>query len=450
MNVRAIAMTATMLSIMTWVPANVAEASSFRVLDSHSIAMQARIDMIQRAECSIDLAYYGVDTGEVPVAILELLRQASQRGVRVRLVVDGFYSKIPAGLREHLERFGIQIRDYHVNNRLDPTWINQRIHSKLIVVDSTTAIVGSRNLQNEHFGLGEKRNFVDCDALVTGEVAALGQSYFQWLWKLPDVEPTWHGFPICLKMCKIRPTGNSEWNRAWRRARSPQDYQRLLSQSVQRVTCRLGVKLDSDCDLLADSVHGMQIRLLTDCLADKSTGRFQREVVRMIDCAQQCVNIESPYPAFHPRVRSAISRARRRGVHVTILTNSLESTNVLASYAAYQNQKRSLLREGVRLHEFCGKDTLHAKTMVVDQSTWMLGSYNFDSRSDISNLELCIVSDCPVGAAMLTADRQSRLSKSTRIVPNKLRLPIGGNPSLSQRSRLMLQRAVVESYRILL
>jgi putative cardiolipin synthase len=450
MNVRTIATTAAILSVLSLASNRDAEASSFRLLHGNSMAMQARIDLIQRAESSIDLAYYGLDTGEVPVAILELLRQASQRGVRVRLVVDGFYGKMPAGLCKYLERCGIQIRDYHVNNRLDPTWINQRIHSKLLVVDSTIAIIGSRNMQDEHFGLGEDRNYIDCDALISGEVAVQGQSYFRWLWQLPDLEPTRHGIPACLKMCKLRPRGGSDWNKAWRRAKSPRDYQHLLSQSLQRVTCRLDVELNSDVDLLADSIFGLQIRLLTDCKTDKSSGRFQREVVRMMDCANRCVKFESPYPAFHPNVRSAISRARSRGVSVTILTNSLESTNVLGAYAAYQNQKRSLLREGVRLREFCGKDTLHAKTMVVDHSTWMLGSYNFDARSDKSNLELCIVSDCPVGAAMLDSDIQSRVANSTRMMPGKVFLPVGGHPSLSKRSKMILRRVVVESYRGLL
>jgi putative cardiolipin synthase len=449
-NVRAIAKTIGVLSILCSTSGKIASASAFRILQDDSIAMQARIDMIQRAEQTIDLAYFGLNTDEAPVAILELLRQASQRGVKVRIVVDGYRAKIPTGLVRYLKRSGVPIRIYHHRKHLDPTWHNQRIHSKLMVADSTIAIVGSRNLENENFGLGESRNYVDCDAIVAGEVAVQVQSYFDWLWRLPDVKSPAGSIPIRVDLLRFRKRGHSEWHDAWRRADCVHDYQRLLSRSIDRVTCRMGVELYSNCDPLGDAVRGIDIQLLHDCRTDKSNRRFQRHVLRMMDCAEHCVLIESPFPAFHAKTRAAIARARKRGVRVTILTNSLESTTIPSAYAAYQNQKRSFLRQGVQLWEFCGRNTLHAKTMIVDHSTWMLGSYNFDIRSDISNLELAIVSDCPVGAAMLATDIQTRISKSTRIQPGKLILPIGGNPSLSQRSKLLLRRCLVESYRGLL
>ncbi len=450
MNVRTIAKTVAVVLILFSKSGTIANASAFRILQDDSIAMQARVDMIQRAEQTIDLAYYGFNTDEAPIAILELLRQASQRGVKVRVVIDGFRSGIPIGLVQHLKRSGVQIHTYHDGKRLDPRWSNQRIHSKLMVVDSTAAIVGSRNLENEHFGLGETRNFVDCDAIVAGEVAVQVQSYFNWLWRLPDVKSPPDSIPSRIDLLKFLKRGESDWNDAWRRADCSHDYQRLLNQSVQRVTCRMNVELNSDCDPLGEAVRGIDIDLLHDCQTDKSNRRFQRRVLRMMDGANQCILIESPYPAFHLKTRLAISRARKRGVQVTILTNSLESTTVPSAYAAYQNQKRALLRQGVQLWECCGHNTLHAKTMIVDHSTWMLGSYNFDIRSDISNLELAIVSDCPVGATMLATDIQTRIAHSTRIQPGTLILPIGGNPSLYQRSKLLLRRCLVESYRGLL
>jgi len=451
MYVRSTLMTVCLLLSLSYATvASAAPTSSVRVLSGNSMAMQARIDLIQRAEHTIDLAYYGVNTDEVPIAILELLRQASGRGVKVRLVVDCFRSKLPKGLNAYLKRSGIQIYSYHSGARLNPQWLNQRIHSKLIVADSSIAIVGSRNLEDEHFGLGEKTNFIDCEALVSGEIAYRVQSYFNWLWRLPDTEPIAEESPLRLGVVRLHPKGRSDWNKAWRAADDTQDYRALLNHALQRVTCRLNVELNSGQDLLSDSIYNSNICLLRDCCVDKSERKLQRDIIRIMDSACHCLLIETPYPAFHANIRKAISRARRRGVSVLILTNSLESTNRMGVYAAYQNQKRGLLREGVQLRELCGRDTLHSKTMIVDHKTWMLGSYNFDCRSDLSNLEIAIVSDCPEGAAMLAADMEPRLRNSTLIESGKIIMPVGANPTWCKRPELIMRRCVVEAYRGLL
>ena len=425
----------------------IAQDSSLRVLTGKTEALQVRIDLIQRAEQTIDLAYYAIDTDEVPVAIMELLRQASVRGVRVRMLVDGLKSRLPSKFEQYLRGYGIQVRVYHPIHQGNRQWLNRRLHSKLIVVDAGAAVIGSRNLENEYYEFDEGRNFVDCDAFVAGEIARQSQAYFNWLWDSPDVTPAPQRDSLGLDILNYRPYGRTAWKKTWRDAEEPADYQRLLDQALERVFCRFGLQSDSERDWMADALHGVSMRLLHDCATDKSEDRVQRGIVRMMDDAKCSLLIESPYPAFDRPIRSAISRARQRGVCVTILTNSLESTDHVNVYAAYQNQKRSLLREGVHLREFCGKDTLHAKSMIVDQTSWMLGSYNFDARSDNLNLELCIVSNDPAGAAQLRSRVQARHAKSTPVTAGKLILQVGQNASLLKRARLVVKRTVIELYR---
>ncbi len=423
------------------------QESSLRLLNDKTEALQARIDLIQQAEHTIDVAYYAIDTDEVPVTILELLRRASLRGVRVRMLVDGLKSRLPSKFEHYLRRFGIQVRVYHPTHRGNPAWLNRRLHSKLMVIDAQQAIIGSRNLENEYYEFAPGRNFADCDALVAGDVAGRAQAYFDWLWSSPDVQPAPDRDSLGLDVLRYRPFGRTAWNEAWRDATGPADYQRLLNLAVQKVICRSNVKLNSNKDWMSDAIEGLQISLLHDCHSDKSEDNVQRGIMRLIDQARCCILIESPYPAFDREIRSAITRARCRGVRVTILTNSLKTTDQLSVYAAYQNHKRSLLKEGVRLREFCGKDTLHAKTMIVDNARWLLGSYNFDARSDNLNLELCIVSHDPAGAAALRRNVQKRMSKSTAIAKQGIVLPVGQQPPIFKRACLSLHRTFVEFYR---
>ncbi|QEF98297.1 Major cardiolipin synthase ClsA [Stieleria maiorica] len=427
-----------------------ANASSLRVLDGKRESLQARVDLIQQAQHSIDLSYYAIDTDEVPIALLELLRQASLRGVRVRILVDGLKSRLPAKFEQYLQRNRVQVRVYHPLHQGNPSWLNRRLHSKLMVVDAQRAVIGSSNLENEHFELKPGRGFVDCDAIVAGPIAQQTQAYFDWLWATPDVRPAPPRDSLGLDVLRSRPFGRSDWKNAWRDAKTDRDYQRLLDRALQHVVCQGGVHLDPQRDWIAEASHGIQMRLLHDRSSDKSEHHVNRQIVRMIDRARSSVLIESPYPAFDRSIRSAISRARARGVCVTILTNSLDTTDQLNVYAAYQNHKRGLLREGVQLREYAGRDTLHSKTLLVDDSSWMLGSYNFDARSNLWNLELCLVSDDPAGAAQLWSNLQPRLVNSTPIRSGTLILPVGQDAAISKRSRLMIKRSVIELYRGLL
>lgn len=182
-----------------------ANPSRLHLLDGPREALQARFDLIQQAQHTIDVAYYAIDTDEVPIAIIELLRQASLRGVRVRILVDGFKSRIPSRLEKYLRRFAIQMRVYHLPGQKHPEWLNRRLHSKLMVFDGKIAIIGSRNLENEYYEFGFERKFADCDALVAGGIAEQTQAYFDWLWSCPDVQPASDRDLLVLDLLKFRP-----------------------------------------------------------------------------------------------------------------------------------------------------------------------------------------------------------------------------------------------------
>ncbi len=426
------------------------QASSLRILDEDHDALQARVNLIQQAQRSIDLAYFAVNTGKVPTALLELLRQAAQRGVSVRLVVDGLRSKLPASYVQYLRFNGIDLRFYHPPSEGKLRWLNYRLHSKLIVADSEQAIVGSRNLDDRHFGFDNERKFLDCDALVTGEIVPQVQCYFDWLWGLPDVKRSEQRRFMTRNAFRFPDADSTSWEDAWRNAKCPSDYQALLDESVIQVVCRSGVQMESAQDWGAGAVHGLPIRLLHDCRADKSTRCFQRSIIQMLDAAVCSIVMVTPYPAFDQATRAAISRATRRGVRVRIATNSLKVSDQVLVYAAYQNQKRKLLHEGVDLREFQGQGTLHTKLLIVDGTTWMLGSHNFDARSDRLNLELSIVCDCGRSSAHVHSVVQHKLSDSTRCRGDSFLLSVGGQSPLRKRTELILNRAVAELIRDLL
>jgi putative cardiolipin synthase len=101
----------------------------------------------------------------------------------------------------------------------------------------------------------------------------------------------------------------------------------------------------------------------------------------------------------------------KRGVRLTVLTNSFEATDVAVVHAGYAKRRKELLEAGVTLYElkrispqsqsarsFVGSSgssasSLHAKTFSVDRARVFVGSFNFDPRSANLNTEMGILID---------------------------------------------------------
>ena len=111
--------------------------------------------------------------------------------------------------------------------------------------------------------------------------------------------------------------------------------------------------------------------------------------------------VVSPY--FVPGRRGArlLTPLVRRGVRVTVVTNSLAATDVLAVHGGYARHRRRLLRAGVELRELKrggqegasllgsgGNASLHTKALCVDGELALVGSFNFDPRSAHLNTEM--------------------------------------------------------------
>jgi putative cardiolipin synthase len=111
---------------------------------------------------------------------------------------------------------------------------------------------------------------------------------------------------------------------------------------------------------------------------------------------------------------------RQRGVKVRILTNSLESSSVLAAQSGYIHYRVPLVASGVELYEIrsllgntrgsgetkaisrFGNYSLHGKLFVFDRAKIFIGSMNFDRRSMHLNTEIGLIIDSPELAQQVT------------------------------------------------
>ena len=383
-------------------------------------ALAARIILSEVAEQSLDVQYYIWHRDGAGIMLMDALKRAAERGVRVRLLVDDNgvvgMDALLAALNAHPN---IQVRIVNPFPNRSVRWVgfltdfgrlNRRMHNKAFTADSQATIVGGRNIGNEYFAAGQDFSFTDLDVLAVGpavsEVADSFDHYWncaaayplELLFTYPDASPD----QISTAADEVRADPQAvAYIEALHNTQVVQD---LLEGSLPFEWARTHLVSDNAAKLLGIDVG--EERLVLGQM-ENILGSPRREFL-----------LVSPYfvPTKHG-TESLVAMAKR-GVQVTVLTNSLAATDVSVVHAGYAKRRKALLKGGVRLFElkptadtgeptkntgFGGSSSasLHAKTFAVDGERIFVGSFNFDPRSAKLNTEMGLVIDSPALAARI-------------------------------------------------
>jgi putative cardiolipin synthase len=405
--------------------------SGFRLLSDSTEAFTARAELIRNAQSSLDLQYYIVHDGISTRMLVDELLKAADRGVRVRILLDDTTSDgldwIIATLAAHPQ---IQIRVFNplhlgrstgvtrtVGRLLNLSQQHRRMHNKLWLADNSMAIVGGRNLGDEYFDAEPNLNFTDIDMLSVGPVAEqLGHSFDQY-WNSALSKPI-------DEFLSSKPTARDLENTRTRLEESLEEtrkqnhalYQQLMTYTTHPRLAIWRRELiwawnqalwDAPSKVLADGEPDPQL-LLTTQLAPELNG-VSKELIML-----------SAYFVPGPPGLVYLTGRADAGVSVSLLTNSLEATDVPAVHGGYAPYRKALLEHGVHLFElrrqpgegggsgprlfysksYRGSDSsLHSKAMIFDQQKSFIGSFNFDPRSVLWNTEVGVLVDSPELAA---------------------------------------------------
>lgn len=392
-------------------------ADTVQLLDHETSAFQSRLTLIDSAVSSIDVACYSVQDDEYSRRFLERLRTAARRGIRVRVIVDALFNGIPRGMQRHLSQEGIQIREFHQPGCIRRNSFVSRMHDKVLLTDRCSAVLGGRNISEDYFGRTGDKRYIDLDVLVSGSVVGHMATYFDWLWNSCHVRR--------VSKYSIRPAiVVSDLCGSFLSLCTNPDH--FFAGSASKSLDQCALTGDPGC---ADSGAFDVCETVTvpaECLsflhADLDAGCHGRaiseQIAGIISCARRRVVIETPYLVLWDRMEHALELVVRRGVHVTILTNSIDSTDNLIVNAELTNQKHRLERLGVDLREYHGQGILHAKTMVVDDTS-IIGSFNLNPRSEYYDTETAVVIKNPIVATHLLNSISLRHRQSRPAIPHQ-------------------------------
>jgi putative cardiolipin synthase len=422
--------------------------SGFRILPTGDYAFDARIALARGAQRSIDAQYYQVHDDGVGLRFLRELRDAAARGVRVRLLIDDFYTTGQDPLLQEVAALpGIELRLFNpLPSRAGSTTqrvlaslhefarINHRMHNKLFVADNAFAVAGGRNIGDEYFNSGEAANFIDMDVIAAGPVVRQMSRAFDRYWNSE------HTYPLAPVVGPLPPADEAA-QRFAQRARKhdgawavqPRDMFGRPSVGAQLAAGRVDLH-PAAAQLLVDSPDKVRRKASEDF----SQGTAFFEVVALMRNARSEVVMASPYFIPGERGVQIMREAVGQGVRIRVLTNAADATDEPLVHFAYAKYRHEMLHAGVEIHEVGGElvrqaselgilrgsyGRLHAKVATIDRRFVIVGSMNLDSRSARANTEQSLVID----NRALTAEVMSLVERSGHVAGSyRLRLADDG------------------------
>jgi cardiolipin synthase C len=385
--------------------------SGIRLLSSGDEALASLIALADHAERTLDIQYYIITQDESARIVLQHVREAAERGVRVRILVDDFNT---AGQDRRYMHLGqnphIEVRVFNpfpggrsaIWTRLLASFselprINHRMHNKLFVADNALAITGGRNIGDQYFTRDKESNFIDLDVVAAGNIVPQLSASFDAFWNSK------YAYPIASLAAPVPLEAEPTWRR-----------ETAVADDAD------GAAASGAADFLGREIDAGQLQLAwvpATVLADRpakiasESSPDQEETIAndlsaLIGTASQELIIISPYFVPGSDGIALLRSLIRRGVHIRILTNSLAATDSPLVHIGYSHYRVELLHLGVelsevrpklgttrpRFHPFrSGYASLHAKAVVIDEKTVFIGSLNMDARSARINSELGLV-----------------------------------------------------------
>ena len=340
-----------------------------RLLQSGTEFIPALIAAIDAARAEVHLETYIFNVDPTAEAVRDALMRAAQRGVQVRLLIDGVGSRdFPAGWMGALQARSVSVLVYRplVNNwRSNPLNL-RRLHRKLAVIDARIAFIGGMNLVDDFEPPGLDAPRLDFSVEVRGPLLIAIHQSMRHLWRL-----------VALTQMQVGEGGPGLIEPSW-----------------------------------TTDGHVRAAFVVRDNFAHRRD--IERVYLAAMALARDEIVIANAYFLPGLRFRKLLKKAAARGVRVRLLMQG--HTDHPFFQAASRALYRDLLAAGVGIYEYQASE-LHAKVAVVDDHWATVGSSNIDPFSLLLAREANLVIDDAGFARDLRQRLQQAIDQSAVLDP---------------------------------
>jgi putative cardiolipin synthase len=274
------------------------------------------------------------------------------------------------------------------------------MHNKSFTADNQVTIIGGRNIADEYFGVREDAKFGDLDVVAIGPVVQEVSNMFDTYWNHETALPA---------PAFVRELDDPEAALQALRDRLATAIDDVRgSRYAEAVHTRYLEYLDTDERLYEWATYKLVVDSPDKGIKAKAkdADSITTPLIDSIDSAERELMIVSPYFVPEKGGIQGLSDLEKRGVQVTVITNSLAANNQFTVHGGYAPSRKPLLEAGVKIYEVRpdadvsgtefvdtsgARATLHTKAFIVDDKEVFIGSFNFDPRSAYINTELGVI-----------------------------------------------------------
>ncbi len=346
---------------------------------------------IANAKDFVFLEYFIISEGSMWEEIFALLCAKAQAGVDCRVIYDDIGSMhfLPSAFIRRLEAAGIQVRTFNPLRIFLSARYNYRDHRKICVVDGRIALTGGTNIADEYINRKVRfGHWKDTGVLIQGKAV-------------------WSFTVMYLTLWAQLTGGSDEIRHFWQRSEAnlrqyaPLNLDDVLQQAHMQANAMLGKRLveqgkaairalpTSPVTPVSPKHLGGEQGLLIPFDDTPFDGLHQAVNLyrSMINHATESIDIITPYLIIDDQMLGALCTAAQSGVRVRIMTPHIPDKPLV--HMTTRSYYPPLIEAGCEVYEY-EPGFVHAKSLVVDGQSAVIGTINFDYRSLYLHMECAI------------------------------------------------------------
>ncbi|WP_160058351.1 phospholipase D-like domain-containing protein [Alkalicoccus saliphilus] len=366
------------------------ELSSDRVALIHERveSKKMRTHLKETADESLDVTMFKITDGTADLLFYTSLLEAADRGVHVRVLVDGMFHNLRGDKSDIAEAFmyhpNIELKFFEPVNLWKPWSLNNRLHDKLIIADDRFGMISGRNIGDRYFApTGFDGATDDRDAVVYNPSGASYensgvfqmQDYFNLVWNheyaqeaVPEMSGT--------------------------QRETAEDRLQELRRQYAQFQEEYGLLYNNDYEWENSTYEVNNVTFVHNPLGRMNKDPWVwKDLIGLMEEAEESVIMQSSFIIPSDTLTNHIN-AENLPADVQMITNSLAATPNLPTFSRYASYREDLAASQADVYEYQEtRKSIHGKSYVFDNRLSAIGSFNLDPRSVHLSTESMLVID---------------------------------------------------------
>ena len=325
--------------------------------------------IILESKFEIHIQTYIFDFDATGQRVIEALKIAASKNVKIHILIDGFGSMLfPQDLINELKKEGIDIRIFSPLFSANSLYIGRRLHHKIVIADAKCALIGGINIAEKYLG---------------------NEKFAPWLDYAVEI--------------------------------NDENIGKSLQELCREIFFRKRIIRRKEIKSVQENTENIIINVLQNDWLKRKNEIF-KTYINKISSAQKEIVIVSSYFFPGKKLIATLNKASKNNVTIKLILSGISDVPMARRASCHLYSK--LLSNNIEIYEW-KKSVLHGKTAVIDSKWTTIGSFNLNNLSSFASIEMNVAIDSERFAKDYLMHLHNIIAQCERITPETLKLTHG-------------------------